>query len=114
MFRCPDQCEGAGKLIEEIRLRSLDRKCAMCKRTLVPVSDEEKLSAREEEKCVEIVNELHTQMMETFGEYRIPPTFFGPLQYVDYEGIGGSNYVENVDDAEFEVRLANPAKKKTA
>ena len=42
--------------------------------------------------------------MTTFSEYRIPPAFFGPLQFVDYEGIGG-NYVESVEDAQFDVKI---------
>jgi hypothetical protein len=41
--------------------------------------------------------------MLEFDTYRIPPAFFGPLQLVDYDGIGGS-FVENVDDVEFNVK----------
>ena len=39
-------------------------------------------------------------MRSTFSEYRIPKDFFGPLQVVDYDGIPGT---DNVDDAEFKI-----------
>lgn len=68
---------------------------------------EEKLEAEEEQKCRDIVNSLHEEMMKTFSEYRIPPTFFGPLQFVDYEGIGG-NYIESVEDVEFVLPVGGP------
>lgn len=64
---------------------------------------ENKLTVEEEQKSKDLVNELFNEMMDTFNEYRITPSFFGPLQVVDYDGIGG-NFVENLDDAEFQVK----------
>lgn len=71
-----------------------------------------KLDDSEEQQCRDLVNSLFEEMMTTFNEYRIPPAFFGPLQFVDYDGIGG-NFVENVDDAEFIVH-AEPESKRGA
>jgi len=50
------------------------------------------------------VNELHNELMTTFSEYRVPPSFFGPLQVVNYDGLGGT-YEDNADDAEFNINL---------
>ena len=74
---------------------------------------DEKLDDTEGQKCRDIVNELHNQMMIDFSDYRVPPSFFGPLQIVDYGGIGG-NFIENVDDAEFIINCTNSSEIDTA
>jgi hypothetical protein len=58
------------------------------------------LTEAEEMKCKELLNTLNEEMRSTFSEYRIPKDFFGPLQVVDYDGITGT---DNVDDAEFKI-----------
>jgi hypothetical protein len=50
------------------------------------------------------VNELYNELMTTFSEYRVPPSFFGPLQVVNYDGLAGT-YEDNADDAEFNINL---------
>ena len=49
--------------------------------------------------------------MTTFSEYRIPPYFFGPFQFVDYVGIGG-NFITSVDDEEFIIKTENKDSRK--
>ncbi len=51
------------------------------------------------------MNELFNEMMTTFNEYRIPPAFFGPFQIVNYEGLGGSTFADNTEDAELRINL---------
>ncbi len=70
---------------------------------------DEKLNNEEEAKCRDIVNALYQEMDTTFSEYRIPPEFFGPLQIVHYDGIGGK-LTESVDDAEFIIRIGEKMK----
>lgn len=41
--------------------------------------------------------------MKSFSDYRIPPSFFGPLQYVSYQDIGYA-FKQSVDEAEFIIR----------
>jgi hypothetical protein len=68
--------------------------------------EEKKLSGEQETACRDIVNELYHEMESTFSEYKIPPPFFGPLQVVSYEGIGG-DINENQEDAEFKINISD-------
>jgi hypothetical protein len=49
---------------------------------------------------------LYNELEKTFAEYKIPPPFFGPLQVVSYEGIGG-DIAENQEDAEFIINISD-------
>jgi DNA-directed RNA polymerase subunit L len=74
--------------------------------------EEKKLDPEQETACRDIVNELYHEMETTFAEYKIPPPFFGPLQVVSYEGIGG-DIGDNQDDAEFIANVSDEPHKPT-
>ena len=74
--------------------------------SLVCSEEEKKLTGEQETACRDIVNELYGELETNFAEYKIPPPFFGPLQVVSYEGIGG-DIPENQEDAEFLINISD-------